>query len=794
MKNKITNKIIILLFLSFFDYVLADTEFVFESSTIELIEDENLIIAKGNVRINSTNEINIFADESKYFKLTKELFLLGNVKIIDKEKNIIIESNEIKYDKKIELIQSFKETVIRVNDIYEIDTYDLNYLRSEKILRSNEKTTLSDNFQNKVVASSFVYFTDDKKFKSNNTKLIDKNLNEYNSNILLIDLNSNKIAAKDVEVYFSESAGLGADSRLKGNSMLLDNDNTIINKGVFTTCKPTDDCPPWTMQSKMITHDKNRKVIKYKDAWLKLYDVPVFYFPKFFHPDPTVKRQSGFLIPSVATSATSGNSIKLPYFNAVADNKDFTVTPRIYFNNDILIQNEYRQVEKNLSHISDFSIKKLDTGSKSHFFSNSKIDLTLNNFDASELEINLEKTSNDTYLKSEKISNSIQSNASLLNSFVKYEAFTEDLDLSIEVAAYEDLTKEKNSDKYQFILPSFKISKNYSPFADKIGSLKYTASGVSQKRNTNITENYLINDFDFNSGRFFNKNGLVSSFNLFLKNVSKEGKNSDTYGNDFKNKSFISSNYTINYPLKKENANFDSNLSPKISLRYSPFDTENINDLDRQINIENIFSSNRLGLTDSLEGGQSITLGFDYELLKKDNTKLISSSLGQVFRDKDENKLPSTSKMQSKSSDIVGNINFSPSKNFDLNYNYSADNNLDTMNYNFLEAKLNINNFITSFEFLEENNEIGSDSYFKRNIGYDFNQNNSLKYTTRRNRKTDLTEFYNLIYEYKNDCLVAAIEYNKDYYEDRDIKPSEEIFFSLTITPFTSINSPNLNK
>ena len=544
----------------------------------------------------------------------------------------------------------------------------------------------------------------------------------------------------------------------------------------------------------IITVGKNKKIIKYKDAWLKLYDVPVFYFPKFFHPDPTVKRQSGFLVPSVATSANSGNSIKLPYFNAVADNKDFTVTPRIYFNNDILLQNEYRQVEKNLNHISDFSIKKLDSGSKSHFFSNSKIDFSLNNFDASELEINLEKTSNDTYLKSEKLSNSIQSNPSLLNSFVKYEAFTEDLDLSIEVAAYEDLSKEKNSDKYQFILPSFKISKIYSPFADKIGNLKYTASGVSQKRNTNITENYLINDFDFNSGRFFNKNGLVSSFNLFLKNVSKEGKNSDTYGNDFKNKSFISSNYTINYPLKKENANFDSNLSPKISLRYSPFDTENINDLDRQINIENIFSSNRLGLTDSLEGGQSITLGFDYELLKKDNTKLISSSLGQVFRDKDENKLPSTSKMQSKSSDIVGNINFSPSKNFDLNYNYSADNNLDTMNYNFLEAKLNINNFITSFEFLEENNEIGSDSYFKRNIGYDFNQNNSLKYTTRRNRKTDLTEFYNLIYEYKNDCLVAAIEYNKDYYEDRDIKPSEEIFFSLTITPFTSINSPNLNK
>ena len=150
--------------------------------------------------------------------------------------------------------------------------------------------------------------------------------------------------------------------------------------------------------------------------------------------------------------------------------------------------------------------------------------------------------------------------------------------------------------------------------------------------------------------------------------------------------------------------------------------------------------------------------------------------------------------MQSKRSDIVGKIGFNPSKNFEINYNFSADNNLDGMNYNFLESKFTVNNFITSFEFLEENNLVGSESYFKNDIQYKFNDNNSLKYNTRRNRKTDLTEYYNLIYEYRNDCLIAAIEYNKDYYEDRDIKPNEEIYFSLTLTPITSIESPNINK
>ena len=51
-------------------------------------------------------------------------------------------------------------------------------------------------------------------------------------------------------LYFSENGNFGKNSRLKGNFMLADNNLTIIEKGIFTTCKPRDDCPPWTMQSR----------------------------------------------------------------------------------------------------------------------------------------------------------------------------------------------------------------------------------------------------------------------------------------------------------------------------------------------------------------------------------------------------------------------------------------------------------------------------------------------------------------------------------------------------------------
>jgi LPS-assembly protein len=70
----------------------------------------------------------------------------------------------------------------------------------------------------------------------------------------------------------------------------------------------------------------------------------------------------------------------------------------------------------------------------------------------------------------------------------------------------------------------------------------------------------------------------------------------------------------------------------------------------------------------------------------------------------------------------------------------------------------------------------------------------SIGFNTRSNKETSLTEYYNLIYQYKNDCLIAAVEYNKDYYSDRALKADENIFFKLTIIPFGETSSPNLRK
>ena len=114
--------------------------------------------------------------------------------------------------------------------------------------------------------------------------------------MVIINLSDESIASKDVEIYFADGE-LGQNARLKGSSFKSENDISEITNAIFTTCKiKEDNCPPWSFKAKKISHDKKNKTINYHNSWLNLYDKPVFYFPRFFHPDPTVKRQSGFLI------------------------------------------------------------------------------------------------------------------------------------------------------------------------------------------------------------------------------------------------------------------------------------------------------------------------------------------------------------------------------------------------------------------------------------------------------------------------------------------------------------------
>ena len=795
MKNKIIIFLILFLVVGY-DQVNSD-EFIFQSKYIDIKNDGNTIQAKNGVKIIANNNIEITADESLYNKLTLKLFLKGNVVLIDKERDIKISSEEAIYDKSNEKILSKGKVTTYLANSHTLYAQNLEYLKKDKIIKSKFKSTLIDKYNNQVITSNFKYSDISKIYRGDNVEMIDMNKNSYFFKKSIINLNKEILLAKDIQIKFAKDTFGNAnnDPRIKGATLSLNKEKTIIKKGIFTSCKINDNCPPWSLKASEIVHDKVKKTINYKDAVLQLYDNPVFYFPKFCHPDPTVKRQSGFLMPTMISGNSGGDSIKFPYYKVFADNKDLTYSPRLYLNKDILNQVEFRQKEKNYENNVDFSLKKTgDSYKKSHFFSNTMMNLDLNGYDNSNLEINLQKTNNDTYLKADKIVASQTFSPSELNSFVNFSATNEDSDVSIEFQAYEDLSVERDSDKYQYVYPNFSISKTLDTTFNEYGSFNYRASGFQKKSDTNISETTLKNDMNFLSKPFFTKSGFKNNFNLFFKNANHDAKNSTTYKDELSSNFYTSFILNTSLPLKKSFPDYESEFKPKLSLRLSPKRSDNLTNKERRINIINIFSNNRLALTDSLEGGQSLTMGTEYNLNKKDGFEILNMSFAQIYRDINEERLPTKSKMNSKSSDVVGGINFTPNNYINFNYDYSLDNDLKSTNYNMAKSTITVNNFITSFEFLEENNEIGSESYLSHETGYNFSNGTKLLYRERTNRKTDLKEFYNLVYQYENDCLVAAIEYNKDYYLDRGLKPSEELFFSLTIVPFANIGSPKISK
>ena len=490
----------------------------------------------------------------------------------------------------------------------------------------------------------------------------------------------------------------------------------------------------------------------------------------------------------LSNSNNFGLSANIPYFHVISDNKDLTFKPRIYADQNLILQSEYRQANKNSDHVFDTSFKVDD--SKIHFFSNSIINLGLSAFDASEMEFNLQRTSNDTYLKTYNIKSPLINNASTLNSFLSFSASREDLSVSSSIQVYENLSQKKN-DRYEFIFPTFDIIKDINTGYNLGGDLSFKTSGYQKLYNTNLYEANLVNDLIFKSDPIFKNNGLKNNFNILLRNPNSLTQNSaNTSESQYR---FLSAFlFETSYPLRKNNKNFVDYLTPILQLRYSPNKTKNIRNSDRRIDINNIYSFDRIGSSSAVEGGQSVTLGSGYRRTDKNGNKLLGLDLATVFRDEINEDLPTKSTIGNKSSDIVGNFYLKPNKFFNFQYNFSLDNSLNRSNYDSIKTEFNVNNFVTTFEYLEENNVIGNESYISNKTSYNFDETNSINFSTRKNKKTDLTEFYNLIYQYQNDCLVAAIEYNKNYYEDSDLKPSENIFFSITLKPFGTTTGPSL--
>ena len=157
--------------------------------------------------------------------------------------------------------------------------------------------------------------------------------------------------------------------------------------------------------------------------------------------------------------------------------------------------------------------------------------------------------------------------------------------------------------------------------------------------------------------------------------------------------------------------------------------------------------------------------------------------------------MPSSTSLDQRFSDLVGESRFRFNDSTKFKYDFSIDQSYKDINYSEIGADINLNdNTIFNISYLEEKNHIGKQEYIKSDINFEIGESNSLAFSTKRNLLTNSAEFYNLSYEYINDCLRAGLVFRREFYTDRDIEPENSLMFKISIIPFANINSPKVSR
>ena len=155
-------------------------------------------------------------------------------------------------------------------------------------------------------------------------------------------------------------------SRLAGNTGRRTDGNRLeIRRGVYSPCDLCKDNPTqpplWQLKAAKIVHDKEEQKVEYEDVTLELGGTPVLYSPYFSHPDPSVKRADGFLPPTIGSSSSLGYNIEVPYYFALAPDKDLTLSPLFTTSQGLDLAGEYRQRFNNGYIDTKASITEADT-------------------------------------------------------------------------------------------------------------------------------------------------------------------------------------------------------------------------------------------------------------------------------------------------------------------------------------------------------------------------------------------------------------------------------------------------
>ncbi len=171
--------------------------------------------------------------------------------------------------------------------------------------------------------------------------------------ITLIEENGQVVTAS-----YAELSGDLKDGIMQGARLVLEEQMQIaaaeinrvdgrynqLYKAVASSCRicANGGAPLWRIRAERVIHDQEARQLYFDNAVFEIGGLPVFYLPRMRLPDPSLRRSSGFLIPSLKQTTALGFGFRFPYFLTLGDHADVTLTPFVTSKSKT-VEGRYRQ-------------------------------------------------------------------------------------------------------------------------------------------------------------------------------------------------------------------------------------------------------------------------------------------------------------------------------------------------------------------------------------------------------------------------------------------------------------------
>lgn len=526
---------------------------------------------------------------------------------------------------------------------------------------------------------------------------LDTDTVEAIDNVSLLDENGDVHFADRVQLsnnmkdgFVKQLLSLLADgSRFTAQEATRENGTKItMTKATYTVCKVCEDNPHplWQIKADRVVHDSIAQTVKYKNARMEFLGVPLIYSPIFSHPDPTLKRKSGFLRPQYGWTKTLGTHLTGGYYYDIAPDKDMTVRIEPTSLEGTLIEGEWRQRFENgkiqITGSTANSDRKEEDGrteqgkQRAYLHVEGAYDIN-DNWRAG---LNIAHVSDKQYLNLYNISKE-----NVLNSQIYAERFSGRDYSRVSALNFQDLRLGIHPDQPDI----FPMAEHHM-----LGAPKGLMGGRWQADLTAVGLNRLNNNQDVQRSAVdvawerqdISKLGLATKTRLDARGDFFGVQNSDAARLDPAKESnsgtlrgLTTASVETSYPLVKKLERSQVVIEPVVGMSAGNHvnNTKNVpneDSLDVQLDTTNLFDANRFPGDDRQEDGVRANYGVK-TALHGDNGRYGKVFVGQSYRFAHDNIYPQGSGLEDKASDYVGQVAMGMDSNFDLSYRFQLDRN-----------------------------------------------------------------------------------------------------------------------